>query len=146
MALKRRHIRLVGLVVVLSLAVPLLAYLRDPPWLLATVSGFRGWEQGTDGTRFRWMGGHASFFVPSNARTVELPVRTGLVGEDWPITLSISIDDRPADRIVLADGEWHSIMLRLPPPGRRSVRRVDIRLDRTRDEDHGAAIGEPRIQ
>jgi hypothetical protein len=145
-ALKRRHIRLVVLAVVLSLAVPLLAYLRDPPWLLATASGFRGWEQGTDGTRFRWMGGHASFFVSANAHTVELPVRTSLVGEDWPITLSVSIDDRPADRIVLADGEWHSIMLRLPPPGRRRVRRVDIRLDRTRDEDHGAAIGEPRIQ
>ena len=146
MALKRRDFRLVVLAVVLSLAVPLLAYLRDPPWLLATVSGFGGWEQGTDGTRFRWMGGHASFFVPSDAHSVELPVRSGFVGDDWPVTVSVSIDDRPADRIVLSDGDWHSMMLRLPSPGRRRVRRLDIRLDRTRDEDHGAAIGEPRIQ
>ena len=146
MALKRRDIRLVVLAVVLSLTVPLLAYLRDPPWLLATASGFGGWERGTDGARFRWMGGHASFFVPSDARSVELPVRAGFVGADWPVTVSVSIDDRPADRIVLSDGDWHSMMLRLPSPGRRRVRRLDIRLDRTRDEDRGAAIGEPRIQ
>lgn len=146
MALSKRHRRLVIPGLILALAAPILAYLRDPPWLLATASGFRGWERGTDGKRFRWMGGHASFFVPSDARSVELPVRTSFLGEDWPITVSVSIDDRAADRIVLADGEWHSIILRLPPPGRRKVRRVDIRLDRTRDEDHGAAIGEPRIQ
>jgi hypothetical protein len=91
------------------------------------------------------MTGHASFFVPADARTIELPVRTTFGAGDWPITVTVSIDDRPADRIPLADDEWHAMVLRLPAPGSRKVRRVDIRLDRNRDDDHGAMIGEPLI-
>lgn len=42
--------------------IALLASLRDPPWLAGLESGFRGWETGADGTRYRWTSGHASFF------------------------------------------------------------------------------------
>jgi hypothetical protein len=93
------------------------------------------------------MGGHASVFVPSSARAVELPVRTTFDAPgDWPITVTVAIDDRMSDRIVLSDSEWHSMLLRLPPAGGRKVRRLDIRLDRTRDDNYGAAIGELRIR
>jgi len=143
-ALTRRHAILITVFVA---AAALLGYLRDPPWLLSTTSGLRGWETDADGTRFRWMGGHASVFVPSSARAVELPVRTTFDAPgDWPITVTVAIDDRMSDRIVLSDGEWRSMLLRLPPPGGRKVRRLDIRLDRTRDDNYGAAIGELRIR
>jgi hypothetical protein len=132
--------------IVLAAAVPLLAYLRDPPWLLASSSGFRGWERDADGVRFRWMGGHASFFVPSTARGVDVPLRTSFAPGDWPISASISIDDRESERVVLGDGEWHIVALRLPQPGNRKVRRIDIRLDRLREEDRGAIVAEPRIR
>jgi hypothetical protein len=132
--------------IVLAAAVPLLAYLRDPPWLLASSSGFRGWERDADGVRFRWMGGHASFFVPSTARGVDVPLRTSFAPGDWPISASISIDDRESERVVLGDGEWHIVALRLPTPGHRKVRRIDIRLDRLREEDRGAIVAEPRIR
>jgi hypothetical protein len=133
--------------VLLAAAIVLLGYLRDPPWLLSTTSGLRAWETEADGTRVRWMGGHASLFVPSSARTVELPVRTTFDAPgDWPVTVTVAIDDRMGDRIVLSDGQWHSMLVRLPPAGRRKVRRLDIRLDRTRDDNHGAAIGELRIR
>ena len=145
MALTRRHA--IFVMVFLAAAAALLGYLRDPPWLLATTSGLRPWETGADGTRFRWMGGHASVFVPSSARAVELPVRTTFDAPgDWPITVTVAIDDRMSDRIVLSDSEWHSMLLRLPPAGGRKVRRLDIRLDRTRDDNYGAAIGELRIR
>jgi len=52
---------LAGVVVLLGM----LGYLRDPAWLIGIESGFRPWERGADGTRSRWTGGHASFFVPS---------------------------------------------------------------------------------
>jgi len=126
--------------------VAVLLYLRDPSWLLTTTSGMRGWEE-VAGRRFRWMGGHSSLFVPSEARLIEIPVRTTFDEPgDWPITVSISIDDRPGDQLVLADAEWHAIVLRMPPPGSRRVRRIDIRLDRTRDDNRGAAIGELAIR
>jgi hypothetical protein len=145
MALTRRRTILV--IVFVAAAAALLGYLRDPPWLLSTTSGLRGWETDPGGTRFRWMGGHASVFVPSSARAVELPVRTTFDSPgDWPITVTVAIDDRMSDRIVLSDAEWHSMVLRLPPARGRKVRRLDIRLDRTRDDNYGAAIGELRIR
>ena len=47
------------------------------------------------GARVRWTGGHASFFVPVDARAIELPLRTTFDHPgDWPITVSVAIDDR----------------------------------------------------
>jgi hypothetical protein len=135
------------IMVSLTAGLALLGYLRDPPWLLTTTSGLRAWETDADGTRVRWMGGHASLFVPASAHAVELPVRTTFNAPgDWPITVTVTIDDRMSHRLVLSDGEWHSMLLQLPTGGRRNVRRLDIRLDRTRDDNHGAAIGELRIR
>jgi hypothetical protein len=133
--------------VFLAGTIALLGYLRDPAWLLSTTSGLRGWETDADGTRVRWMGGHASLFVPASAGAVELPVRTTFdASGDWPITVTVTIDDRMSNRLVISDGEWHSMLVPLPTGGHRSVRRLDIRLDRTREDNRGAAIGELRIR
>ena len=134
-------------VVITTVVVAAAAYLRDPPWLLSTSSGMRGWETDTSGARVRWTGGHASFFVPADARAIELPLRTTFDHpDDWPITVSVAIDDRPADRIVLENGQWHQVVLVMPPRGTRRVRRIDIRADRTRDDNRGAALGEVVIR
>ena len=117
-----------------------LAYLRDPPWLLGLESGFRGWETGADGARARWTGGHASFFVSSHASTVTIPLRT-TADPRWPITVTITVDDRPADRVVLTDGSWHVSRCRLPQPSGRRVRRIDIRADRTRSGNRAVQVG-----
>ena len=50
----------------LLVAVGLLGYLYDPPWMGGVTSGLRGWEQDPPGTFFRWTTGRATFFVPSN--------------------------------------------------------------------------------
>ena len=86
-------------------------------------------------------------FVPAGARMIEIPLRTTFDRPgDWPITVRVSIDDRPGDQLVLGDPEWHSVILRMPAPGSRKVRRLDIRVDRTRDDNRGAAVGEIRIR
>jgi hypothetical protein len=119
-----------------------LAYLRDPPWLLSTTSGMRSWETDGSGTRVRWMGGHASFFVPAEARSIEIPIRTSFErADDWPITVNLSVDDRPADRVVLTDATWRRVVLTMPPLGSRRVRRIDLQMDRTRADNRAAAIG-----
>lgn len=124
-----------------------MVYLRDPPWLISVSSGMHGWETDPSGVRVRWTGGHASFFVPADARSIELPLRTAFDHPgDWPITVSVSIDDRPADRLVLEDSRWRRSVLIMPAPGTRKVRRIDIRTDRTRDDNRGAALGEVVIR
>ena len=143
--MKGRH--LVLAIVAVVVAAVTAAYLRDPAWLRSTTSGMRGWETDERGINVRWMGGHASFFVPADARSVEIPLRTAFDRpDDWPVTLSVSIDDRPADQLVLADGRWHRIVLVMPPRGTRKVRRIDVRADRTRDDNRGAALGEIQVR
>ncbi|HEX6974233.1 MAG TPA: hypothetical protein VF147_07525 [Vicinamibacterales bacterium] len=135
--------RLLIALVLVAAAGAALAYLRDPGWLLTTTSGLRRWETDRDGTRFRWTSGHASFFVPSDWAIVDLPMRATFDSPaDWPITATVTIDDRPADRITFTDGAWRLATLRLPPRGDRKVRRIDIRLDRTRDDNRGLQLGE----
>ncbi len=120
-----------------------LAYLRDPPWLARMTSGMRPWATAADGTRYRWAGSHASFFVPSTATLVRIPMRATFdAAGDWPITATISIDDRAADRLTMHDDRWRTIELRLPPGGSRKHRRIDISLDRTRHDNHGVQLGE----
>ena len=137
----RRQVMLALLIAAATIAA--IMYLRDPPWLLSTTSGMRSWETDGSGTRMRWMGGHASFFVAADARTIEIPIRTAFErSDDWPITVNVSIDDRPANRVVLTDAAWRRIVLTMPPRGSRKVRRIDLRMDRTRDDNRAAAIGE----
>ncbi len=128
--------------VVILAAAAALAYLRDPPWLIGVTSGFGHWQT-PDAAPYRWMGGHASLFVPAGAREIAIPLRAVFASPtDWPIAASITIDDRPADRLVFADDSWKTSRLRMPPPGARRVRRIDIRVDRTRDGNRGLMVGE----
>jgi hypothetical protein len=120
-----------------------LAYLRDPAWLAGVDSGLGAWETGADGVRYRAMGGHASFFVPASATAAVIPIRTTFESPADPrVTVFISIDDRTSDQFVLSDDGWRMCKLRLPPPGRRHLRRIDIRVDRVRRGNRGAQIGE----
>ena len=141
--MKQRHL-IFGVLAIAALA-GALAYLRDPPWLIHQDSGFRGWESGPDGMRYRWTGGHASFFVPADANAVTIPMRTTFASPaDPPLTVTITIDDRSADRVTITDPAWRTIVLHMPPGARRRVRRIDLRLDRTREGNKGVQVGEMR--
>ena len=63
-------------------------YLRDPPWAGQITSGMRGWEKDRrHGELFRWTAGRASFFVPSGASAMTLPLRAGFPGPNGgPVT------------------------------------------------------------
>ena len=135
------------LIVTSLLAIAALAYLRDPDWLIRIESGFRGWEIGSDGARYRWTGGHASFFVRSNASAIDVPIRTSVAApSDIPVTVTLTIDDRLVDRLVLNDDGWHLVTVQLPPRGARRVRRMDIRVDRTKDGNRGVQVGEVQVR
>jgi hypothetical protein len=135
--------RIVYLCIAIAGLVAALAYLRDPPWLADMESGFRQWETTPDGVRHRWIGGHASFFVPAAAMAIVIPTRVTFEAPgEPPVRISIAIDDRAADEFVVRNDEWVARELRLPPPGRRTLRRIDVRVDRLRQGQHGAQIGQ----
>ena len=121
------------LIVLICLLAAALAYLRDPPWVGAVTSGLGEWEREPSGIRFRWTSAHATFYVPSGAAAMTLPLK-GVFGETdgHPGTVEVSVDDRWLGSFTLADSNW--IRPRLPlvrgSTGRR-YRRVDLRVSRT---------------
>jgi hypothetical protein len=118
-----------------------LAYLRDPPWLIRVTSGMGRWETDRDGTRYRWTSGHASFFAASSTEWVTFRMRAPKSDpRDWPITATITVDDRPADVIKVNEEEWSVVRLRLPSRGGRKLRRIDVKLDRLRSENRGVQL------
>ena len=132
---------------VLCAAVVALWYLRDPAWVINQTTGLRPWQRESDGRVVRWSGGHASFFVPADAGEVRIPISTTFderePGGDRPMIVTFTIDDRRAARILLTDTTWREVLLTLPPPARRRARRIDIRTNITRADNHGVRIGQP---
>ena len=117
-------------------------WLRDPAWLATVESGFGQWQVDAEQTKYRWTAGRASFFVPSSTSEIRIPVRPGRETDGWPIVVTMSVDDRVVDRLSLTSNVWHLSRVRLPPPGSRHVRRIDIHVDRTIDGSRGVQIGE----
>ena len=136
----RRGAKILGLVAAFICAA---WYLRDPAWLIQQTTGLRAPQRAPDGTVFRWSGGHASFFVPSDAGTIRLPVATTFdAAGAAPMVVTVFVDDVRAGRILLIDEAWRTLTIPLPPRGSRRVRRIDIRTSVVRDDNHGVKVGE----
>ena len=137
--------RVIDVLVGLALVVSAIAYLRDPPWLGSMTFGLREWDEDA-GVRFRWTTGHATFFVPSDARGMTLSLRSVYPSDPrGPVTVAITVDDRPLSAVTLDDPTmWTRTVLPLPrrSTGRR-VRRVDLRVNRTVGEGNfGVQLGD----
>ncbi len=119
-------------VVVAVAIVAALLLLRDPPWADRLSSGLRAWEEDPPGTRFRWTAGRASFFVPSDATSMTVPLRTEFPGPGGG----------PTEVQLFADGRWLEtvrlpvrhvwVRAQVPLGGRasRRYRRIDVRVNR----------------
>ena len=59
--------------------------------------------------------------------------------------VTVTIDDDRAARVLLEDAQWKQVTVPLPKPGRRRVRRVDIRTSVTRDVYVGVRVGELKV-
>ena len=126
--------RVSGALALVALLLGTAAYLHDPPWIVRVTSGLRDWEEDPPGTRFRWTAGRASFFVPSDATAMTLPVRALFPGPNGTsVSVAVSVDDRWLADIVLADADmWSRPVLPLPRQATdRRYRRVDLRVSRT---------------
>ncbi len=135
--------RLVVTGAVLLVILVALAYLRDPGWLATETTGLRGWQQAPDGTRYRWSGGHASFFVPSNPSRVGFRIATTFDASDSrPMIATVRLDDENVSRVALTDSSWRLVEIAMPPRASRRFRRIDVHTNIVRDGNRGVMITE----
>ena len=114
-------------------AIAVLGYLRDPSWMGGVTSGLRPWEQYPPGTFYRWTTGRATFYIPSAASTMTVPLRAVFPGPNGaPVRVDLRDDGRLRATIELSDpDEWVRTPVPLKPyAGRRRFRRIDVRVSR----------------
>src|SRR5262249_24795070 len=89
--------------------------------------GFYQWEY-DNGFPYRWSSRRAAFFVPPEARQVDLPLRTKMTYAHYdPVRVDIAVNGRLLDTFI-AKGDWTTVQLRLPP-GARDFVRIDVITD-----------------
>lgn len=81
-----------------------------------------------DGIRYRSADGPSSWFVPSAARTIVIPVRAGTTGLS-ACRVAIVVDGQLANEVVVTDQEWRHVRIDVTTPGRSVSRRIDLRPD-----------------
>jgi hypothetical protein len=114
-------------------ALAVIAYLYDPPWMGGVTSGLRPWEEDPPGTLFRWTAGRGTFFVPSSATSMTVPLRAVFPGPNgMPVTVEVRDDGRLLATIELSDPEaWIRTTVPLKRyVGRRRFRRIDLHVSR----------------
>jgi hypothetical protein len=85
--------------------------------------GFHDWETAGD-TRFRWTRGAALFYVPAEATSLEVPLRSLA---PFPQHVTVLLDRVPIDTLVLEDHAWHVRRYALQPRfAREGYHRVEI--------------------
>ena len=125
--------RWIKAVVSVLAAVAVMASLYDPPWMGGVTSGLRPWEADPPGTRFRWTAGRGTFFVPSSATSMTLPLRAVFPGPNGaPVAVDVRDDGRLLATIELNDPEaWSRTTVPLKRyAGRRRFRRIDLQVSR----------------
>ena len=90
--------------------------------------GFYDWEN-DNGFPYRWSSRRAAFFVPPTARDVYLPLRSMMIrGHLDPVRVNVAVNGRVLDTFI-AQGDWTTVQLRLPPATGRDFVRIDVITD-----------------
>ena len=88
--------------------------------------GFSRRQQEPDGSRYRWSGGRASFFVDPAARSVRIPLRLGLLAPP-AVEVRLFLDGIEANRVVLRQGdETRTVRLNLIRRATTRFARIDL--------------------
>jgi hypothetical protein len=132
----RAHRTIAGILGLLLAAAAAIA-LHDPPWIANVTAGLGDWHVDEHGTRFRWTSGRASFYVPSDATAMTLPLRPLPPLGRRPISIDVRVDDRWLATLELPDkttpdlNAWVRPTLPLPRKDTsRRYRRIDLRVRR----------------
>lgn len=126
----RRAIRIVAACLIVVFVITIPARARDARRhadLALVVTGLSEWQREPDGIRYRWAGGHSTFFYSSASSAIRIPLRPG---PDAPSSFEVRIflEGQEANRVRLQAGEgWRDIRLvRKRQSGDNDYFRVDL--------------------
>jgi hypothetical protein len=88
--------------------------------------GLSKWQQPPDGPRYRWAGGHATFYVSPAARSIQIPLRRSSLA---PATIEVTIylDGIEANKVILRSDEGEkTVRLNLLRRAKTRFARVDL--------------------
>ena len=90
--------------------------------------GMYDWEtEPTTGSRFRWTGPRATFFVAGHAGAVRLPLRAAHADRGRPVVVELTVGGHRIARLPLLDSRWTHFLLQLPAAdGKPSRQRIDL--------------------
>jgi O-antigen ligase len=88
--------------------------------------GFFEWAIEPDGTRLRWSGPRATFFVDGRAHLVEIPL-SGTEPMGVVQQVEVRVDGRLANRVAVGR-EWQRLRTLLPPSQSTTPHRIDLRI------------------
>jgi O-antigen ligase len=127
----RAQLALAGIVIIIAGTLPLriAAGVREANVENTTV-GLSAWQREPDGLRYRWSGGKSTFYVPSDARAVRIPLRHGTEGPPT-VEVRVFLDGREADGVRLQAGDdWRVLRIVLSKRGSRApFFRIDLRAE-----------------
>lgn len=125
----------VAAVVLIAVSVPLRASTAGRLADMERVSaGFSRWQIQPDGSRYRFAGGRAMFYVSASALSVRIPMRHG-GATDKPVEVVVYLDGREVNRVLLPHGdEWRAIRVVLRDEG-EPYTRIDLE-SRVEGEEH----------
>jgi len=90
--------------------------------------GLTKWHFDEQGTRYRFAGGRSTFFLPTSAGSVRIPLRNAFA-DRVTVEVRIFLDGREADRLLLApDDQWRVKRLVMKKGERGTYSRVDLEV------------------
>jgi len=116
-------------VLVVAVMVPfqIAAAARDADIEHASI-GLSRWQQRSDGSRYRWAGGRATFYVSPAARSVRLPLQLNPTASATA-EVRIYLDGVEANRVILRAGDTETIVrLNLIRRAKTRFARIDFEV------------------
>lgn len=86
--------------------------------------GVSAWHRYEDGVRYRLAGATSTVFVPADARTVSVPLRSAVDATELQVNLTL--DGRAADVVRVPSDRWYDLRLQMPQSGGARFRRLQF--------------------
>jgi hypothetical protein len=104
--------------------------------------GLSLWQTDATGQRYRLATGVATVFLPTDAETLHIPLATANP-QAGPVSVSLRLQGRLVDRVLLQNGEWTIYRFRVPD--RERARFIPLELELEGHHEAGLRVGKVTV-